>query len=161
MHRVGRIHTPRVVEQSGQGDDDRPVVLFVCVHNAGRSRMAAAFLERLAGDRYAARSAGSKPAPRPHPEVVQAMAEEGLTIDDVPGTLLTEDLLESAVKVITMGCDIEEACPATTVESEDWALDDPKGKSPQDVAVIRDEIEMKVRNLVARLDREQAEGTTD
>lgn len=87
------------------------------------------------------------------------MAEEGLIIDDSPGTLLTEDLLESAMKVISMGCDIEDACPATAVEAEDWALDDPKGKSPEDVAAIRDEIEMKVRNLVARLDREQ-EGET-
>jgi arsenate reductase len=82
------------------------------------------------------------------------MEEEGLQLDDGPGTLLTQEMLDSAVAVVSMGCDIADACPATTTEAEDWKLEDPAGKEPEEVAQIRDEIEMKVRNLVARLDRE-------
>jgi protein-tyrosine-phosphatase len=156
MHRVGKIHTQKVSMPSGHSDDDRPIVLFVCVHNAGRSRMAQVFLERLAGDRYAARSAGTEPAARPHPEVIAAMQEEGLQLDSGPGTLITQEMLDSAIAVISMGCDIADACPANLVETEDWDLEDPKGKSSDEVARIRDQIEMKVRNLVARLDRETA-----
>ena len=138
---------------SGQ-DSDKPMVLFVCVHNAGRSRMAEAFLEDLAGDRYEARSAGTIPAERPHPEVVTAMAEVGIELPQTPGRMLTQELADSSVRVIGMGCAVEEACPALTVPLEDWALEDPKGKSQEEVADIRDRIEMKVRNLVAQLDRE-------
>ena len=158
MHRVGKIHTPKVSSQSGQDDDLRPVVLLICTRNAGRSRMAEAFLERLAGDRYAGRSAGTEPAKHPHPEVVATMQEEGIDIPDTPGILLTQEMIDSAVKVVSMGCNIAEACPANEVEIEDWVLDDPPGKSPEDVAFVRDQIEMKVRNLVAALDREQIAG---
>lgn len=140
-------------ELSGQGSD-RPVVLFVCVHNAGRSRMAAAFFEQLAGDRYEGRSAGTEPAAHPHPEVVASMSEIGIELDDTPGTMLTQEMTDTAVRVIGMGCAVEEACPALRVPLEDWELDDPKGQSPERVAEIRDRIEMKVRNLVAELDRE-------
>ena len=157
------VHTRRVFsgsqiklnERSGQGDD-RPLVLFVCVHNAGRSRMAEAFFNDLAGDRYEGRSAGTMPADHPHPEVVEAMAEVDLGIPDTPGTLLSQELANEATRVIGMGCAVEEACPALRVPLEDWELDDPKGKSPTEVAEIRDRIEMKVRNLVAQLDRELA-----
>ena len=140
--------------QSGQSKE-RPVVLFVCVHNAGRSRMAEAFFNDLAGDRYEGWSAGTVPAERPHPEVVAAMSEIGMSIADAPGTRLTQEMTDEAVRVIGMGCDVEDACPALRVPLEDWELDDPKGKSPEQVAEIRDAIEMKVRNLVAQLDREQ------
>ncbi len=133
----------------------RPIVLFVCVHNAGRSRMAEAFFNNLAGDRYEGRSAGTDPAARPHPEVVAAMADIGIELSDEPGTLLTRDLADAATRVIGMGCAVQEACPALTVPLEDWELGDPKGKSPDEVVAIRDEIEMKVRNLVAQLDRER------
>ena len=133
---------------------ERPVVLFVCVHNAGRSRMAEAFFNQLAGDRYEGRSAGTVPADAPHPEVVEAMTEVGIDLPPGPGTMLTQDMTDEAVRVIGMGCAVEEACPALRVPLEDWELEDPKGKSPEEVAGIRDTIEMRVRNLVAQLDRE-------
>ena len=139
-------------------DVDRPVVLFVCVHNAGRSRMAEAFFNQLAGDRYKGVSAGTEPAGRPHPEVVEAMAEVHLPLEETPGTLLTAEMADDALVVVGMGCAVEEACPALSTEVENWDLDDPKGRSPEEVAEIRDLIEMRVRNLVARLDREQAGG---
>ena len=133
---------------------ERPVVLFVCVHNAGRSRMAEAFFNQLAGDRYEGRSAGTVPANAPHPEVAAAMAGVGVDLAAGPGTMLTQDMTDEALRVIGMGCAVEEACPALRVPLEDWELDDPKGKSSDEVAEIRDLIEMKVRNLVAQLDRE-------
>ena len=137
-----------------QGDDTKPVVLFVCVHNAGRSRMAEAFFNKLAGDRYTGRSAGTIPADHPHPEVVIAMREENIELDPGPGTMLTQEMTDDAIRVIGMGCAVEEACPALRVPLEDWALDDPKGKTREEVAEIRDQIEIKVRNLIAQLDRE-------
>ncbi len=145
----------RVNKQTSE-DVERPVVLFVCIHNAGRSRMAEAFFNQLAGDRYKGMSAGTDPAWHPHPEVMEAMAEVHLPIEDRPGVLLTEEMTDDALLVVGMGCSVEEACPALHVPLEDWALDDPKGKSPEEVAEIRDMIEMRVRNLVARLDRERA-----
>jgi protein-tyrosine-phosphatase len=143
----------RVKLPSSEGEG-RPIVLFVCVHNAGRSRIAAAYLNELAGDRYEGRSAGTEPASRPHPEVVSAMADVGIEIDRGPGRLLTQEMTDEAVRVIGMGCAVEEACPALRVPLEDWELDDPKGKAPDEVAEIRDRIEMKVRNLIGQLDRE-------
>ena len=118
--------------------------------------MAEAFFNDLARGSYVARSAGTMPADRPHPEVVEAMAEIGIAIDDGPGRLLTEEIASEARKVITMGCSIEEACPALTLETEDWGLDDPKGQPPEKVAEIRDEIELRVRNLIGKLDRPNA-----
>ena len=138
------------------GEDTKPVVLFVCVHNAGRSRMAEAFFNHLAGDRYKGRSAGTIPADHPHPEVVSAMREEGIELDPGPGTMLTQEMTDVAERVIGMGCAVEEACPALRVPLEDWELEDPKGKTPEQVAAIRDQIEIKVRNLIAQLDRELA-----
>jgi protein-tyrosine-phosphatase len=137
------------------GDDAKPVVLFVCVHNAGRSRMAEAFFNHMAGDRYEGRSAGTTPADHPHPEVVAAMKEEGIELDPGPGTMLTQEMADVADRVIGMGCAVEEACPALRVPLEDWELDDPKGKGPEQVNEIRDQIEIKVRNLIAQLDRER------
>ena len=145
----------RVRKQTSE-DVERPVVLFVCVHNAGRSRMAEAFFNQLAGDRYRGVSAGTEPANHPHREVLEAMAEVHLPIEDRPGTLLTQEMTDDALLVVGMGCAVEEACPALRVPLEDWDLDDPKGKPPEEVAEIRDLIEMRVRNLVARLDRERA-----
>ena len=141
---------------SSQGGEDKPIVLFVCVHNAGRSRMAEAFFNHMAGDRYEGRSAGTIPADHPHPEVVEAMREENLELEPGPGTMLTQEMTDAAIRVIGMGCAVEEACPALRVPLEDWQLDDPKGKPPQEVAAIRDQIEIKVRNLIAQLDRELA-----
>ncbi|HEX2058602.1 MAG TPA: low molecular weight phosphatase family protein [Actinomycetota bacterium] len=157
MHsrRVSQQMSYRVRKQTSE-DVERPSVLFVCVHNAGRSRMAEAFFNQMAGDRYRGISAGTEPAERPHPEVVAAMEEVHLPIEDRPGTMLTQEMTDDALLVVGMGCAVEEACPALRVPLEDWKLDDPKGKSPQEVAEIRDAIEMRVRNLVARLDRERA-----
>jgi arsenate reductase len=153
--RVSQQQSFKVRSQTSE-DVARPPVLFVCVHNAGRSRMAEAFLNQLAGDRYKGISAGTEPAPRAHPEVVEAMAEIDLPIEDRPGRMLTQEIADEAIAVVGMGCAVEEACPALRVPLEDWALDDPKGKSAEEVAEIRDLIEMRVRNLVAKLDRERA-----
>jgi len=115
--------------------------------------MAEAFFNDLARGSYHARSAGTMPAQHAHPEVVEAMAEVGIDIDDGPGRLLTEDIASDAGKIVTMGCSVQDACPALTLEVEDWALEDPKGQPPEKVAEIRDMIELRVRNLIGKLDR--------
>ena len=129
-------------------------MLFVCVRNAGRSRIAEAFFNDLARGRFTAVSAGTSPADGPHPEVVAAMDEVGIELVDAPGRLLTEDLADSAGRIITMGCNVQDACPALELETEDWGLEDPAGKPPEEVASIRDDIERRVRNLIGQLDRE-------
>lgn len=131
---------------------DVPRVLFVCVHNAGRSRMAEAFFNHLAGERYRGTSAGTQPAAAPHPEVVESMKERGITLQEGPGKMLTPEMADQATRVIGMGCDVEDACPALRVPLEDWQLDDPKGKSPAEVGAIRDDIERRVRALLAELE---------
>ncbi len=130
---------------------ERPTVLFVCVHNAGRSRMAEAFFNQLAGDRYRASSAGTQPASAPHPEVVEAMARRGIPLSAGEGTVLTEEMANAATKVIGMGCNIHEACPALRIPLEDWELEDPKGRSAQEVDEIRDDIERRVTALIEEL----------
>jgi arsenate reductase (thioredoxin) len=129
---------------------DIPVVLFVCVHNAGRSQMAAAFLEELAGDRVAVRSAGTAPADEVHAGVIEAMREEGIDLAGrKPARLLDETVREADV-VITMGCDDE--CPFYPGKRyEDWDLPDPGGKPLQEVRGIRDEIRRRVEGLLAGL----------
>jgi arsenate reductase (thioredoxin) len=129
-----------------------PDVLFVCVHNAGRSRMAEALFNQEAEGRWTAASAGTQPADRPHPEVVEALAELGIDLPLEPGRLLEASLAESARKLFSMGCDVEEACPALTIPMEDWALEDPKGKPIERVREIRDDIHARVRALIAELD---------
>lgn len=145
--------TFKVAHKAGEGDDV-PTVLFVCVHNAGRSRMAEAFFNQMAGGKFRGVSAGTEPAERPHPEVVNAMKEIEIEIPATPGVMLTQQMADEAIKVVGMGCAVEEACPALRVPLEDWALDDPKGKSPEEVAAIRDSIELRVRNLLGKLARE-------
>jgi arsenate reductase len=114
--------------------------------------MAEAFFAELAGGRYRAASAGTEPASAPHPEVVRSMEARGIPLPERPGTLLTMDTAERAAKVIGMGCAVEEACPALRVPLEDWKLDDPKGKTAEEVDAIRDEVEARVRALIAELD---------
>jgi arsenate reductase len=123
------------------------VVLFACVHNAGRSQMAAALFGALANPSSAlAVSAGTEPADAVHPLVAQSLEEEGLTITSRP-QLLTPLLAQSASLLITMGCG--EACPVVPgLERIDWALDDPKGRSLDDVRRIRDEVRARVAALV-------------
>jgi arsenate reductase len=127
-----------------------PEVLFVCVHNAGRSQMAAALLDHHAHGRVHVRSAGSEPADRVNPAVVKVMNEIGLDVSKAfPKKLATEDVAASDV-VVTMGCG--DACPIFPGKRyEDWALTDPAGKGPDEVRTIRDEIDRRVRMLLADL----------
>jgi arsenate reductase len=127
-----------------------PTVLFVCVHNAGRSQMAAGYLKHLAGDRVTVLSAGSEPADSVNPVAVQAMAEEGIDIaGNQPKVLSTEAVQESDV-VITMGCG--DTCPFFPGKRyEDWVLDDPAGRGIDEVRPIRDEIRARVEALVAEI----------
>ena len=125
-------------------------VLFACVHNAGRSQMAAAFFNQLA-DRAKARalSAGTRPAARVHPEVVGTMMELGIDLSTARPLRLTPELAASVQFLITMGCGDE--CPYVPgVKREDWSVEDPKGKSEADVRAIRDEIQQRVSSLVSR-----------
>jgi arsenate reductase len=127
-----------------------PSVLFVCVHNAGRSQMAAGWLRHLAGDAIEVRSAGSLPGAQVNPAAVQAMAEVGIDISDQRPKVLTTDAVEASDVVITMGCG--DACPIFPgTRYLDWQLDDPAGKGVESVRPIRDEIESRVRRLVAEL----------
>jgi arsenate reductase len=128
-------------------------VLFVCIHNAGRSQMAAAFFNQMAGGKALALSAGTQPADTINPVVVQAMAEAGLDIGRNKPTKLTVSLLEKADRAITMGCGDDAAgmCPAKIVPMEDWALEDPKDKPIAKVREIRDEIKEKVSTLVKQM----------
>ncbi|MER5930991.1 arsenate reductase ArsC [Streptomyces sp. NPDC002054] len=128
-----------------------PSVLFVCVHNAGRSQMAAAFLTHLAGDRVQVRSAGSAPADAVNPAVVEAMAEAGIDISAETPKVLTVEAVQSSDVVITMGCG--DACPYFPGKRYlDWALTDPAGQGVAAVRPIRDEIEQRIRGLLAELD---------
>jgi protein-tyrosine-phosphatase len=128
---------------------DKPTVLFVCVHNAGRSQMPAGFLQHLAADRVDVRSAGSEPMDRINPVAVEAMREEGIDITGTP-KLLTVDAVRTADVVITMGCG--DACPIFPGKRyEDWQLDDPAGQGLEDVRVIRDQIRARVASLVDEL----------
>ncbi|SDK00293.1 arsenate reductase ArsC [Nonomuraea jiangxiensis] len=130
--------------------DQPPQVLFVCVHNAGRSQMAAAFLSRLAGDRVRVRSAGSAPADQVNPAVVEAMAERGIDLSAEIPKVLTVDAVQASEVVITMGCG--DACPVFPGKRyEDWVLDDPAGQGIEAVRPIRDTIEARVRALIADL----------
>ncbi len=123
-------------------------VLFACVHNAGRSQMAAAIFDALADPRKAAAtSAGTRPGPAVHPEVVNAMLEIGIDLSSARPQLLTDDLARSVNLLVTMGCG--EECPVVPgVERGDWPVPDPKGRPLEEVRVIRDEIAARVRALV-------------
>jgi arsenate reductase len=130
--------------------DDRPSVLFVCVHNAGRSQMAAGYLTHLAGDRVEVLSAGSQPADQLNHVAVAAMAEDGIDITAARPRLLTPDTIEAADVVVTMGCG--DSCPIFPGKRyEDWALDDPAGKPLEAVRPIRDDIHRRVQALIDQL----------
>jgi len=128
----------------------KPSVLFVCVHNAGRSQMAAAFLASLSRGAVEVRSAGSQPAEKVNPAAVEAMAEVGIDVSaEVPKMLTTEAVKESDV-VITMGCGDE--CPVFPGKRyEDWELEDPAGKGVDSVRPIRDEIKARIEKLITEL----------
>jgi protein-tyrosine-phosphatase len=129
----------------------KPTVLFVCVHNAGRSQMAAGYLQALAGDRIEVLSAGTEPKDQVNPSAIEAMAEEGIDIgNNVPKVLSTETVQNSDY-VITMGCG--DTCPFFPGKTYlDWPLNDPAGKGVAEVRPIRDEIKAKVQALIAEID---------
>jgi arsenate reductase (thioredoxin) len=125
-------------------------VLFACVHNAGRSQMAAAWFNALANPKVArAISAGTEPGPRVHPEVLEAMKEVGIDLSNVQPTRLTHDLAAGAVLLVTMGCG--EQCPVVPgLRREDWPLEDPKGKPIARVREIRDDVRGRIEALIAK-----------
>jgi len=129
---------------------DRPSVLFVCVHNAGRSQMAAGWLRHLAGDRVEVRSAGSEPAETINPLAVEAMREVGIDIADQTPKKLEFTTAQDSDVIVTMGCG--DACPVFPGKRyEDWALDDPAGQTLETVRRIRDDIRARVETLVTDL----------
>jgi arsenate reductase (thioredoxin) len=128
----------------------KPSVLFVCVHNAGRSQMAAAFLTHLSHGQVEVRSAGSEPAGQVNPAAVQAMAEVGIDIAAEKPKILTDQAVRESDVVITMGCG--DSCPFYPGKRyEDWVLEDPAGKGVDSVRPIRDEIRSRVQTLIAEL----------
>jgi arsenate reductase len=124
-------------------------VIFACLHNAGRSQMAAAFFNALADPAKArAESAGTRPGPRVHPEVAEVMKEVGIDLSGAQPQLLTRELAAGAGLLITMGCGDE--CPSVPgLKRDDWPLQDPKGQSTERVREIRDDVRARVRNLLA------------
>ena len=130
--------------------DAKPSVLFVCIHNAGRSQMAAGYLRHLAGDRIEVRSAGSMPADQINPIAVEAMREEGIDITTEQPKVLTPEAVQASDVVITMGCG--DACPYYPGKRyEDWKLDDPAGQGIDAVRPIRDDIRARIEGLIASL----------
>ena len=128
----------------------RPTVLFVCVHNAGRSQMAAGYLQHLAGDRIDVLSAGSEPADQVNPVAVEAMREEGIDVTAERPKVLTSEAVQQSDVVVTMGCG--DACPFFPgTRYEDWQLDDPAGQPIEAVRPVRDEIRRRVEALIAEL----------
>jgi arsenate reductase len=136
-----------------------PSVLFVCVHNAGRSQMAAGWLRHLAGDQITVYSGGSEPAAEINPSAVAAMAEVGIDITTELPTLWTREIVRASDVVVTMGCG--DACPLIPGKRyEDWQLDDPAGLGVESVRPIRDEIRARVEQLMASLGVEPARSST-
>ena len=128
-------------------------VIFVCVHNSGRSQMAEAFFNQLAQGKARALSAGTIPADSVNPTVVEAMREVGIDLSGKKPKALTLDTIRQADRMITMGCGAEagEVCPVSFVKTEDWALEDPKGKSLEQVRKIRDEVKRRVTKLLEEI----------
>ena len=125
-------------------------VLFVCVHNAGRSQMAEAFLKASGSERLCGESAGTAPTDRVNPVVAEAMREVGIDIGGNAPKVVTQEMADAADLIITMGCAIDEACPATFLPAEDWGLDDPAGQPIDAVRRIRDQVKAKVDELLER-----------
>ena len=127
-------------------------VLFVCVENAGRSQMAEGFFKKLAPSDYDGISAGTIPVSEINPLAVQAMKEVDIDISDNKSKLVTNEMIEESDSVVNMGCMDKESCPALFVEEiDDWDIEDPKGKSIEEIRKIRDSIETKVKKLVSDL----------
>jgi arsenate reductase (thioredoxin) len=150
VHRFARERLRALAQVEGKFAKDVPEVLFVCVHNAGRSQMAAALLDHYAGGRVHVRSAGSTPADAVNPDVVTAMAELGLDLSQEFPKPMTDEFVAAADVVITMGCG--DACPIYPGKRyEDWELQDPAGQPVEVVRRIRDDIDTRVQQLLAEL----------
>jgi arsenate reductase (thioredoxin) len=148
--RFARQRLRALAKVEGKHDSGLPVVLFLCTHNAGRSQMALGFFTHLAGDDAVAWSGGSDPAGAINPSAIAAMAERGIDISGEYPKPWTDEIVRAADVVVTMGCG--DACPIFPGRRyEDWELDDPAGKDVEDVRPIRDEIERRVRRLLASL----------
>jgi arsenate reductase (thioredoxin) len=148
--RFARQRLTALAKVEGHRDDGRPVVLFLCVHNAGRSQMALGFFRHLAGDRAVAWSGGSEPDIEINPAAIAAMRERGIDITEEFPKPWTDEVVRAADVIVTMGCG--DACPIFPGKRYlDWDLDDPAGQSLEDVRPIRDEIERRVRGLLDEL----------
>lgn len=130
---------------------DRKKVVFVCAHNAGKSRVAEAYLKEIAGDRFDVSSAGTTPADSANPAAVQALAEKGMSLREGAGVALSPEDADEADVVVTFGCDVGSIAPRANVE--DWALTDESGLPLKDYGQIRDAIAERVADLVKRLER--------
>jgi protein-tyrosine-phosphatase len=149
--RFARQRLQALAKVEGSSDQRKPTVLFLCVHNAGRSQMALGFFNHLAGDRAVAWSGGSEPGIEVNPAAVRAMEERGVDISTEFPKPWTDETLRAADVVITMGCG--DTCPIFPGKRyEEWVLDDPAGQGVEDVRPIRDEIERRVRHLLAELE---------
>jgi arsenate reductase (thioredoxin) len=127
-------------------------ILFVCVHNAGRSQIAEAYFNRYSTfNKAIAFSAGTKPANAINPVVIDTMKEAGFDLSGKKPKLLTLEMMENSDKVITMGCGVEDTCPATFIPAEDWQIEDPEGKPIEAVRQIRNDIEQQVKKLVSKI----------
>ena len=148
--RFAKIRLTALAKVEGAVSDERPTVLFLCVHNAGRSQMAMGFFQHYAGDQAVAWSGGSEPGSQVNPAAVEAMREVGIDISREFPKPWTDEIVRAADVVITMGCG--DACPIFPgTRYEDWALDDPAGLGVEAVRPIRDEIEARVQGLLADL----------
>jgi arsenate reductase (thioredoxin) len=149
--RFARQRLTALARVEGKHDDGLPIVLFLCVHNAGRSQMALGWFNHLAGDRAIGWSGGSEPSTEINPAVVEAMGEVGISIAGEFPKPWTDEILRAADVVVTMGCG--DACPIFPGKRyEDWELDDPEGKDVDSVRPIRDEVGDRVRSLLASLE---------
>jgi arsenate reductase len=127
-------------------------IIFVCVHNSGRSQMAEAFAKRLGAGKIEVQSAGTQPTDRLNPVVVKAMEEIGYDMSGHYPKLLTLEMVNSADRIITMGCGVDaETCPASFLPTEDWGLEDPSGQPLEKVREIRDEIKARVQKLISEI----------
>jgi arsenate reductase (thioredoxin) len=131
-------------------------ILFVCVENAGRSQMAEGFFNKNAPEGYRAISAGTKPVSQINPLVIEVMKEVGIDISNQKSKEITEDMMRNSFKTVNMGCMVKESCPTLFLPNVlDWNLEDPKGKSVEKVTELRDEIDQRVKELVAGLTTNQ------
>jgi arsenate reductase len=133
----------------------KKTILFVCVENAGRSQMAEGFLRKYAIEEYEPISAGTKPTSQINPIVIQAMSEVGVEIKQRKPKDITEDMMRNSTKIINMGCMDKSFCPALFIPNLiDWGIEDPKGKSIEEVRKIRDDIEQRIKQLVTNLPKD-------